>query len=222
MKPAVCGLRNRDGVGFRVTDNIDEAQFGEFPWVAALSEVDGNGESIYICGGSLIDPNVILTGAHCVNGKNPAQLRVRLGEWDTQTEREILAHADHGVYKIIVHKDFGTANLHNDIALLVLKTPAQLAVHINTVCLPPQNYKFDHNTCFASGWGKDKFGYEGIYRANLKKLELPVVPLRNCQDSLRTTKLGSRFKIDTSFMCAGGELDVDACTGKFDNKNSDE
>jgi plasma kallikrein len=48
---------------------------------------------------------------------------------------------------------------------------------------------------------------------NLKKLELPVVPLRNCQQQLRETKLGPRFQLHNSFICAGGEKDVDTCIG---------
>lgn len=148
-----------------------------------------------------------------MNERTIGELSVRLGEWDTQTTKEILPHSDHQVAQIIMHPDFNSSNLHNDVALLVLRNPAQLAVHINTICLPPQNYKFNHNTCFASGWGADKFGHEGLYRANLKKLELPVVSLKDCQDSLRTTKLGPRFKLNINFMCAGGERDIDTCTG---------
>lgn len=163
--------------------------------------------------GSLIHPNVVLTAAHCVHGKSADSLEVRLGEWDTQTTQEIFPHSDHQIESIIVHPEFGAANLYNDVALLVLKSPAQLSIHINTICLPPWNMKFNGSSCFASGWGADKFGKEGVYRANLKKLKLPLVPLRDCQDSLRTTKLGPRFRIHTSFICAGGEEDIDTCQG---------
>lgn len=55
-----CGIRNIDGVGFRITgDKDNEAQFGEFPWtVAILKEekaLDGQILNVYVCGGSLID-----------------------------------------------------------------------------------------------------------------------------------------------------------------------
>lgn len=214
MKHNSCGVRNYEGVGYKLTNSHDEAHYGEFPWMAALSYQKDVG-SEYLCGGSLIDPNVILTAAHCVNGKEVASLRVRLGEWDTMTLNEIFPHSDHEVAKVIVHPGFGTTNLYNDIALLVLKTPAKLSVVVNPVCLPPQNYKFQNHKCTASGWGVDDFGAVGLYRNNLKMIDLPLVSPKQCQDSLRATKLGPRFKLHTSFMCAGGERGIDTCTGLF-------
>lgn len=113
----------------------------------------------------------------------------------------------------MVHKEFTANNVHNDIALIVLKSPVKLSAHVSTICLPPKNAKFDKDLCFASGWGSDDFGSKDKYRVNLKKLELPVVPLKDCQSRLRTTKLGMNFKLHPSFMCAGGALGVDACIG---------
>lgn len=211
-KPEVCGKRNVNGLGFQVTNNVDEAQYAEFPWMTALTSTEEGGLK-YICGASLIHPHVVLTAAHCVDGKSKEHLKVRLGEWDSQTENEMFPHADHEVAQIITHADFGRANLFNDVALLVLKTTCQLSAHVNTICLPPQNHKFENDYCFASGWGSDKYGEEGSYRANLKKIKLPIVPLKVCQENLRATRVGPKFKIHTNFMCAGGEKDVDTCTG---------
>lgn len=211
--PSSCGLRNTKGILFQVGDSKDEAQFGEFPWMMALSEVK-NSVHKYFCGGSLIHPSVVLTGAHCVNEKDAANLIARSGEWDTQTTNELLIHSDHLVKQIIIHNDFGKKNLFNDVALLVLENPVKLSAHVNTICLPPQNYKVIHSECFASGWGADSFEQKGSYRENLKKVKLPIVPQKDCQDSLRSTKLGTLFKLNSSFMCAGGEKDVDTCVGK--------
>lgn len=68
-----CGIRNEKGVDFEITGNLNnEAQYGEFPWMVAVLRKNFNaataapGETLSICGGSLISPSVILTGAHCV------------------------------------------------------------------------------------------------------------------------------------------------------------
>lgn len=208
-----CGVRNVDGVGFRITGNQDhEAQFGEFPWHAAILKVERNSESVfnvYMCGGSLIDKNVILTAAHCVHSKEPQSLRVRLGEWDTQTKDELFPHQDRNVREVIVHPGYYKGGLYNDIALLIMDEPAKISEVVNTVCLPPvgsRGSQFDGKRCFASGWGKDLFGKEGKYQVILKRVELPVVPRPRCEELLRQTRLGRNFLLHESFICAGGRL----------------
>ncbi|EDW46889.1 GM20715 [Drosophila sechellia] len=46
-----------------------------------------------------------------------------------------------------------------------------------------------------------------------KKVELPIVNRGDCQNMLRKTRLGARFQLATSLMCAGGEKDKDVCIG---------
>merc|ERR1712211_93318 len=73
--------------------------------------------------------------------------------------------------------------------------------------------EFDGTTCFATGWGKDQFGAAGQYQVVLKEIDLPVVGHDQCQDSLRTTRLGQKFKLHDSFLCAGGVAGKDTCKG---------
>lgn len=47
----------------------------------------------------------------------------------------------------------------------------------------------------------------------LKEVELPVVEFKDCAAKLKRTRLGKRFRLDKSFMCAGGEEGKDACRG---------
>merc|ERR1712209_248684 len=88
-----------------------------------------------------------------------------------------------------------------------------LQAHIDTICLPQPEELFDFQTCFATGWGKDQFGAAGNYQVVLKEIDLPVVGHDQCEASLRTTRLGKRFQLDDSFICAGGVDGKDTCKG---------
>jgi secreted trypsin-like serine protease len=59
--------------------NGDRADVGEFPFQAALGVKNLNGELKFVCGGSLIADDIILTAAHCVNKKDNLPTMVRLG-----------------------------------------------------------------------------------------------------------------------------------------------
>lgn len=56
---------------------------------------------------------------------------------------------------------------------------------------------------FASGWGKNLWGKEGKYQVILKKIDLPIISRSPCQERLRRTRLGYRFNLHRSFICAG-------------------
>merc|ERR1712157_64401 len=108
---------------------------------------------------------------------------------------------------------FNPRNLANDWAVLYTSQDFDLQAHIDTICLPQPEELFDFQTCFATGWGKDQFGAAGNYQVVLKEIDLPVVGHDQCEASLRTTRLGKRFQLDDSFICAGGVDGKDTCKG---------
>src|SRR4051812_46338771 len=54
------------------------------PWLAAFQT-----RGITVCGGALIAPDRVLTAAHCVQGRDPARLHLRIGGGDVRVAREI-------------------------------------------------------------------------------------------------------------------------------------
>merc|ERR1719260_352464 len=226
-----CGQRHHNGLGVRIQGFKEgESQFGEWPHMCAvlseepISEADSgytqqqqveDTVNLYQCGGSLIAPDTILTAAHCVDKfrENPASLKIRCGEWDTQDQNEPRPHQDRYVTSLDIHPAFNGKNLANDWALLYTEKEFELQQHIDTICLPQPDDLFDFQTCFATGWGKDQFGAAGQYQVVLKEIDLPVVGNSQCQDSLRRTRLGRKFKLDDSFICAGGVGQKDTCKG---------
>lgn len=206
-----CGLEQPLGLSFRITGNGVKAQFGEAPWTVVLL-LQANDKSMYKCGGSLISYQVVLTAAHCVAGMLDEEWTIRVGEWNTRSQDEPLPHQDHRVKEILIHPQFQTGSLKNDIALLFLEETITLAKNINFICLPPMGYRADDTLCVASGWGKDAFK-KGKHSSILKKVELPIVSRSSCLEALRSTRLGKFYHLDKSFICAGGEANKDTCKG---------
>ncbi|XP_046975375.1 phenoloxidase-activating factor 2-like [Vanessa cardui] len=213
-----CGWRNSKGLGMQPSNlKKDETKIGEFPWMAVVlrkessSTKNEDDRNIYVGGGSIIHPSVVMTAAHVVTGP---KLFIRAGEWDTQSNDELYPYQDRDISEIVIHDEFNNRNLFNDIALLFLSKPLELAPNVGLVCLPAPNVPVNEGLrCISTGWGKDKYGRNSPYRVVMKKVEVPTINNEICQSALRSTRLGRFFQLHTSFMCAGGEEDVDTCQG---------
>merc|ERR1711963_331263 len=173
-----CGKRNKQGVDtspFFEGPSFEEANFGEWPHVCAILKSVTVGEAdeyvqVYLCGASLIAPQVVLTSGHCVN--------------DTDTK----------------HPDLDVDNHHNNFALLFMSSAFETGEenpHISPICLPqPGKKPFNDEYCVSHGWGKDEFGSGGKYQTRLKEVVVPIVANRKCQDDLRSkTRLGEYYEL---------------------------
>lgn len=97
--------------------------------------------------------------------KQPQELKIRAGEWDTMTNNEIFPHQDRNVERIVVHENFHSGTFYNDYAILILTEPVEYAANVDVICLPDTNMIFDGSRCFATGWRNDVFGKQNCETA---------------------------------------------------------
>ncbi|XP_033167456.1 phenoloxidase-activating factor 2-like [Drosophila mauritiana] len=204
-----CGFVNSKGVTFSFSeDDTGLAQEGEVPWMVAL--LDARTRS-YVAGGALIAPHVVITARQRTENMNANQLVVRAGEWDFKTATEQFPHVDVPIRSIVRHPGFSLETGGNNVALVFLRRSLTSSRHINSICMPSAPKNYDFTRCIFTGWGKNSFD-DSSYMNVMKKVSLPVVPSRTCEQQLRPY-YGNDFKLDNSLMCAGGEPGKDSCAG---------
>ncbi|KAJ8923627.1 hypothetical protein NQ315_010206 [Exocentrus adspersus] len=178
----------------------------EWPWIAALYRPKQlqQGLEQQFCGGSLITDTHILTASHCVQGLTPAEIRVRLGEYNFATPNESRSR-DYGVVEIIEHEGFVLSTYENDIAIVKMDKPTMFNTYIWPICLPPVEETFENKMAVVAGWGQQY--YAGPTSEVLLQVEVPVWQHQKCVDAFvqRIT--------DDNICAAGYEGGKDSCLG---------
>ncbi|XP_067626643.1 trypsin-1-like [Eurosta solidaginis] len=177
-----------------------ETELHEYPWMAMLLR---SGD--FYCGGSLINDQYVLTAAHCVRGFNRRVVSVRLLSHNRTDGR--VSTIDRQLDTIIVHEDYSSRNIDNDIALLRFTKPVKLSEPLKPVCLAEAGKTYEGEIAVVTGWGSVKEG--GYIADSLQEVQVPVMSQEDC----RKSKYGAD-RITDNMLCAGyPEGGKDSCQG---------
>ncbi|XP_058457821.1 transmembrane protease serine 9-like isoform X2 [Malaya genurostris] len=184
---------------------------GEWPWHVAIFEVNGR-QKRYICGGTLISDQFVMTAAHCTLDDalkpRPGTMVVQLGQNDlfesSVNMREVR------VDKITTHPLFDPVSKTNDIALLELSSNVQFNDYIQPACLPKKQDS-ERLNLFGMlgsiiGWGYQQ-PWSFMVSNTLQSTKLPVVDQSLCV-------VGGNFGREMEgVFCVGSGNGSNACTG---------
>ncbi|GJQ80525.1 hypothetical protein Trydic_g12416 [Trypoxylus dichotomus] len=177
---------------WRVVGGSD-APLGGYPFIVSLRSAANS----HFCGGSIINTNYILTAAHCLVGRSTANTIVVAG-----TNTLNAGGVSYGSSNLIVHANYNSQTIQNDVALIRLAQVLQLTSVIGTI--PLNAASTGAVDAVLVGWGRTVTG--GPLPNNLQRLDTRTITHAQCQQTW-----GSQ--VQTNQICALTQAGEGACNG---------
>ncbi|XP_066445350.1 ovochymase-1 [Eleutherodactylus coqui] len=190
----------------RIIGGMDTPIGGQ-PWTVSIKLYKR-----HICGGTVVEKNLVVTSAHCVyltNGDKIQHFMVVAGEYDQNSEDP--QQQEIPVSDVRLHPKYKhNGSMSYDIALVYLQRPVILGSRVQCVCLPKVGDKVESGTlCVTSGWGR--VNESGELPNILQEVNLPILDDETCRSALDSMGLPTLHK---SMICAGfPDGGRDACQG---------
>ncbi|XP_052047351.1 mast cell protease 4-like [Apodemus sylvaticus] len=148
-----------------------EAKPHSRPYMVYLTTFD---DKNFTCGGFLINPQFVMTAAHC-RGR---EITVTLGAHNVKNRESTQQKIK--VEKQITHPKLDSSSKLNDIMLLKLQKKAQLTRAVDVIPLPsPSDFIKPGKICLAAGWGST--GVNEALSDTLREVELRIMDKKACK-----------------------------------------
>ncbi|XP_026325726.1 serine protease snake-like [Hyposmocoma kahamanoa] len=207
------GLSRTNECGHSSDDLIiggENSTVREFPHMALLGFGDRDNLQ-WVCGGSVISENFILTAGHCtIDNQSRNVTHVLLG---VLKRTEMHKAKIYRVKKIIKHPEYKPPVKYNDIALLELEVPLTLSKDVVPACLHIGDQVKD-DRAIATGWGATAYRNRTSNAEVLQKVTLTKFGTEECLLKFRRHRhLPIGFNPNTQICYGDYTQSKDACQG---------
>lgn len=169
----------------------------DHPHQVSLQSVYGS----HFCGGSIINEDTVVTAAHCVSGRTPSSLKIRLGSTHHHQNGDVVE-----VRALKMHEQYNPYTFTNDVAVIKLSHPVRESSKVKFIKLakitPLSGAKAQ-----VTGWGAQSQGSPNLPET-LQEVDVSILRWKKCGSD--NYEYGQQ--VQKSMVCAYADY-KDACQG---------